>query len=388
MRIHLLLGLTLAVVLAAPASAQIAPVPFPNEDCYAPAGDPEPGSAEWQERDRRNVICAALRNRDQVASPAFGHAQNTQFPGLHLEALLEQAQDPTNPRGGITTLIPGSRAADPFRTIARWDRAPACGTVTRVTFPAQNGSTLRGYVFEPPASVPKPARRLPRRRDHRRLGAGLPAPLLLGGRGPRLERLRRDDLRRPGPGRLGPRSATTARASAPAFRSSRATTSIRAPRTRSASSSPTRTPRGANVGRRPRSAWPATRSARAPSARSGQCDTRVKAIVAWDNLRAPADCEGITVPEEHLSSSVTRTPAHRDLERLRVLDGAHGHAARLRSRSRAATRPSPTPASTPRRSCSAARRTWSTPTSRSSCRRAGWASGSRRTTRPPGSTAT
>jgi hypothetical protein len=35
----------------------------------------------------------------------------------------------------------------------------------------------------------------------------------------------------------------------------------------------------------------------------------VKAIVAWDNLRAPADCEGITVPEEHLSSSVTRTPA-------------------------------------------------------------------------------
>ena len=158
MRIHsvAVLSLTLALGLAAPAAAQLAPVPFPNEDCYAPAGDPEPGTADWGERDAKNMLCAGLRNRDQIESPAYGHASITQFPGLHLEALAEQAQDPTNPRGGITTLVPGSRAADPFRTIARWTGA-GLGTVTRVEFPAQNGSTLRGYVFEPPASAPKPA---------------------------------------------------------------------------------------------------------------------------------------------------------------------------------------------------------------------------------------
>jgi hypothetical protein len=149
------LTLILAAALAAPASAQLAPVPFPNEDCYGPAGDPEPGSQEWTDRDNRNMICAALRNRDQVASPAYGYQHNTQFPGLTLDALAEQAQDPTNPRGGITTLVPGSRASDPFRTISVWTELTG-GKVTRVEFPAQNGSTLRGYVFEPPPDVPKP----------------------------------------------------------------------------------------------------------------------------------------------------------------------------------------------------------------------------------------
>src|SRR5688572_17841975 len=39
--------------------------------CYAPAGDPEPGSPEWIARDTKNQECASLRNRDQLASPAF-----------------------------------------------------------------------------------------------------------------------------------------------------------------------------------------------------------------------------------------------------------------------------------------------------------------------------
>ena len=40
------------------------------------------------------------------------------------------------------------------------------------------------------------------------------------------------------------------------------------------------------------SASPATRSGAGAVSQVGQCDTRVKAIVAWDNLRAPADCDG------------------------------------------------------------------------------------------------
>ena len=158
MRTHYvaLLSLTLASALAAPAAAQLAPVPFPNEDCYAPAGDPEPGTPEWHERDTHNQYCATLRLRDQLASPAYGFGNITQGPGLYAEALAEQAQDPTHPRGGITTLVPGSHAADPFRTIERWTGAGR-GRVDARQFPALNGATLRGHVFAPPASVPKPA---------------------------------------------------------------------------------------------------------------------------------------------------------------------------------------------------------------------------------------
>ena len=64
---------------------------------HAPAGNPEPGSQAWQERDARNMICAGLRNRDQVASPAYGYQHHVSFPELHLNALVEQAQDPANP---------------------------------------------------------------------------------------------------------------------------------------------------------------------------------------------------------------------------------------------------------------------------------------------------
>jgi hypothetical protein len=40
-----------------------------------------------------------------------------------------------------------------------------------------------------------------------------------------------------------------------------------------------------------------------------QCDSRVKAVVAWDNLRGNENCEGITVPDEFLTSGAPRVPA-------------------------------------------------------------------------------
>jgi hypothetical protein len=46
--------------------------------CYAPAGDPEPGTAAWTERDIRNQYCASLRPVDQAASPAFGFGNLSQ----------------------------------------------------------------------------------------------------------------------------------------------------------------------------------------------------------------------------------------------------------------------------------------------------------------------
>jgi hypothetical protein len=44
----------------------------------------------------------------------------------------------------------------------------------------------------------------------------------------------------------------------------------------------------------------------------GQCDNRVKTIVAWDNLRkiAPADCStDVTIPQQYRSAALVHTPA-------------------------------------------------------------------------------
>jgi hypothetical protein len=57
------LTLMLAVALATPAAAQLAPVPFPNEDCYQPAGNPEPGSAEWDDTCADMTAGCATRTR-------------------------------------------------------------------------------------------------------------------------------------------------------------------------------------------------------------------------------------------------------------------------------------------------------------------------------------
>ena len=41
----------------------------------------------------------------------------------------------------------------------------------------------------------------------------------------------------------------------------------------------------------------------------GQCDNRVKTIVAWDNLRKIENCDGITIPEQHRTKQLINVPA-------------------------------------------------------------------------------
>jgi dienelactone hydrolase len=302
------LSLALGLAAAAPAGAQLAPVPFPNEDCYGPAGNPEPGSAEWEQRDARNMTCATLRIRDQIASPAYGYASTTQFPGLHLDALIEQAQDPTNPRGGVTTLVPGSRAADPFRTIAYWTEDTGA-TVTRVTFPAQNGSTLRGYVFEPPPDVPKPA-------------GGYPGVVITDGSVQGYQNLyfwAAEDLASNGYVAMtydvqGQGDSDLAGDDCPGdcsgvpyqqdynfYQGAEDSLSFFL-----SDDNPARASVDADkIGLSGHSLGAGAVS------EVGQCDTRVKAIVAWDNLHAPTACDGETIPPEHLANadSLLHTPA-------------------------------------------------------------------------------
>ena len=156
-----LLTAAIAAALLSPAAPALAQAPFTvDASCFAPTGTLEPGTPEWTARDTHNQYCAEGRNRDQLSSPAFGFGNLTQGAELYAEQAVDRATDPTNPRGGITTLVPGAKSADPFRTVKRWTQA-GLGRVAPVKFVAQNGSTLRGHVWMPPKSVKKPKRGWP-----------------------------------------------------------------------------------------------------------------------------------------------------------------------------------------------------------------------------------
>jgi dienelactone hydrolase len=303
-----------SIAMTTGASAQ-APAPVGVDmSCYAPAGNPEPGSQAWQERDLKNQYCASLRPRDQLASPAFGFGNLTQGASLYAEQTIEQLSDPTHPRGGITTLVPGAKAADPFRTVKRWTEAGR-GRVAPVRFRSLNGSTLRGHVFMPPASVRKPK-------------GGYPGVVITDGSVQAYEELyfwAAEDLAEAGymvmtydvqgqgdsdlfgedcPGAC---SGVPYQQNLNFYQGAEDSLSFFL-------STPDRkfggsynpyfgdldTDRVAIAGH--------SLGAAAVSI-VGQCDNRVRTIVAWDNLRAIENCDGVTIPARYRTQKLVNVPA-------------------------------------------------------------------------------
>jgi len=131
--------------------------------CFSATDDQVPADANskgvptnpaWFERDALNQYCATLRLRDQYTSPAFGYEVAVNGSALWLDQLGEQIEDgPGHIHGGITTLVPGSQAADPFRTVSEWE-ARTGGHVIDVAFPANDGAQLRGHIWLPPPGTP------------------------------------------------------------------------------------------------------------------------------------------------------------------------------------------------------------------------------------------
>jgi dienelactone hydrolase len=166
---RLLVPIAVAAALAtaplALASGGGTPSPGVDSQCFAPPRhiDPQvnasgvPTNPQWILRDQVNQYCATLRLRDQFASPAFAAALTTTGQSLYLQQLQEQLADgPHHLHGGITTLVPGAQGADPFRALTRWT-ALTGGRVTAVTFGSSDGAQLHGHVFLPPRSEPMPA---------------------------------------------------------------------------------------------------------------------------------------------------------------------------------------------------------------------------------------
>lgn len=148
-----------------PAGLQ-APGSSVDGSCFSSADnhvDPQPNSQgkptnpQWYQRDTLNQYCATLRLRDQFTNPAFGYAGLTNGTDLWVQQAEQQLSDgPSHLHGGITTLIPGSQSADAFRALTTWEQQTG-GSATPVSFSSSDGAVLRGYVFLPPRSVPTPS---------------------------------------------------------------------------------------------------------------------------------------------------------------------------------------------------------------------------------------
>jgi hypothetical protein len=151
-----------AVPVAIGASAD--PVVGVDAQCFAKTEriDPQLNSAgvatnpAWIERDQINQMCATERIRDQLNNPAFGIGNLSEGAQLYAAQWEEQLADgPGHLHGGLTTQIPGALGADPFRTIDRWQQLTG-GRAIAVKFPSSDGAQLRGHVWLPPKSVPAP----------------------------------------------------------------------------------------------------------------------------------------------------------------------------------------------------------------------------------------
>ena len=127
-----------------------------DRGCFAAADDHvAPNTPAWYRRDLLNQYCATLRLRDQYSNPAYGYENATQGDELWLDQLGQQISNgPGHIHGGFTTLVPGSQAADAFRTISDW-RQRTGGTVQPVSFTASDGAVLRGNVWMPPPGTPR-----------------------------------------------------------------------------------------------------------------------------------------------------------------------------------------------------------------------------------------
>ncbi|HTX44858.1 MAG TPA: hypothetical protein VMD48_01105 [Solirubrobacteraceae bacterium] len=113
-----------------------------------------PTNPAWIERDALNQYCATLRLRDQFTSPAYGSENALVGSSLYLDQLEQQVSDgPAHIHGGITTLVPGSQAADPFRSVTAWEQRTG-GKVIPVSFTSSDGAVLRGNVWLPPPGAP------------------------------------------------------------------------------------------------------------------------------------------------------------------------------------------------------------------------------------------
>jgi dienelactone hydrolase len=141
----------LAAALAAPVGAASAPPRAEPTACDTPAGDPDPQQDPdaWRARDAQNSACGRQRDEDQRANPLFQSKRDAAAQAMYLEALQDQASDPTRPRATAPYLLPVNYyPGDPFRLPDEWVAAGR-GQMRKVSFVASSGAKLQGRLWAP-----------------------------------------------------------------------------------------------------------------------------------------------------------------------------------------------------------------------------------------------
>ena len=83
------------VVLATCLAVAAAPDVADAQDCVGPAGDPEPGTSEWDARDQNNVYCAKQRHADQTQHPVSPLPDSTEMFGIAPMSLTDAYRVPS-----------------------------------------------------------------------------------------------------------------------------------------------------------------------------------------------------------------------------------------------------------------------------------------------------
>ena len=113
------LGAACLALAAAPAATGQA-----EPDCTGPAGDPAPGTPEWDSREADNEYCATQRNEDTGSNPAY-------------QAALAQPRNQSRSMNGM----------DPFREPLLWDGSRF--RFEEVSFTNAAGKEFSGLLFRP-----------------------------------------------------------------------------------------------------------------------------------------------------------------------------------------------------------------------------------------------
>ena len=119
---------SLSVLVACTACVSLAVAPAAHgqaePDCAAPAGDPAPGTPEWDRREAENEYCATQRNKDTASNPAY-------------QAALLQPRNQSRSANGM----------DPFREPLLWDGSRF--RFEEVGFADADGKGFSGLLFRP-----------------------------------------------------------------------------------------------------------------------------------------------------------------------------------------------------------------------------------------------
>jgi dienelactone hydrolase len=148
-----------ALVNAVPGTGSANAPGVPKTACDVPAGEPEPGTAQYLARDLQNIACAGQKVYvDQLVNPAYTAKDLQEIPGSYLGVMQEQIANAPRFSNPVFEYVPGANVADPFRQPDEW-QAAGRGSYDPFYFLACNGARRTATLWIP--STPKPAEGYP-----------------------------------------------------------------------------------------------------------------------------------------------------------------------------------------------------------------------------------